>query len=454
MDALLNWVWQGAALAGALFVMLLALERARANVRYIVCWAALAAIVTLPALPWIRLSGASIDALRGSQGDAMVSLPDTWWTSTVVLLGIWLLWITVHSARFVAAVAGIRHARAHSVPFPSHLRAQLPQWDRVSNTGRRATLVVCESVATAALLGCGAPMIAVAPALVETLDPDELDRILIHEWAHVQRRDDLVNIVQIVIRTVAGWHPALWWIDRRLQIEREIACDEITVAMTGSPKTYAECLVKLASLRPAARPLQGAPAVLTASSLRARIVKIVSVHRSIAPLWSASIAVAIVAVVSVLSIGLAGVKLVETTVLGLPLIAPPPINTTVRRVTPVTVPLPSPDTRTTGARPTLSRRAPRGHTQMQPASLPQPHVRSEEPVTFESAQALDSRAIPGSTNLPDSPPQRSEIAADKPPAPWTAAAGGGAAIGRKSKDAGIATAGFFSRFARRVAGSF
>jgi hypothetical protein len=91
---------------------------------------------------------------------------------------------------------------------------------------------------------------------------------------------------------------------------------------------------------------------------------------------------------------------------------------------------------------------------MQPASLPQPHVRSEEPVTFESAQALDSRAIPGSTNLPDSPPQRSAIAADKPPAPWTAAAGGGAAIGRKSKDAGIATAGFFSRFARRVAGSF
>ena len=37
-------------------------------------------------------------------------------------------------------------------------------------------------------------MIAVAPSLVETLDTDELDRVLIHEWAHVQRRDDLVNI--------------------------------------------------------------------------------------------------------------------------------------------------------------------------------------------------------------------------------------------------------------------
>ena len=63
--------------------------------------------------------------------------------------------------------------------------------------------------------------------------------MLIHEWAHVQRRDDLVNILQIVVRIIAGWHPALWWIDHRLHIEREIACDEITVAVTGSPKAYA-----------------------------------------------------------------------------------------------------------------------------------------------------------------------------------------------------------------------
>ena len=41
MDAVLNWLWQGSVVAVASFVMLLALERARANVRYLVCWAAL-----------------------------------------------------------------------------------------------------------------------------------------------------------------------------------------------------------------------------------------------------------------------------------------------------------------------------------------------------------------------------------------------------------------------------
>ena len=38
---------------------------------------------------------------------------------------------------------------------------------------------------------------------------------------------------------VAGWHPALWWIERRLHLEREIACDEIAVPLTGSAKAYA-----------------------------------------------------------------------------------------------------------------------------------------------------------------------------------------------------------------------
>ncbi len=313
MDAVLNWVWQGSVVAVASFVMLLALERARANVRYIVCWAALFVVVALPALPSLQLTAVSTEALRAPQGDAMVSLPDTWWTSALVVLAAWVVWASVHLVRFVAAIATIRRARAHSHPFPLNVESKLSHWVRVSSTRRRATLVVSESVTAAAVLGWGTPMIAVSPSVVKTLDADELDRILIHEWAHVQRRDDLVNIVQIAVRSIVGWHPALWWIDRRLHVEREIACDEMTVAITGSPKTYAECLMKLASLRTTPRTMRAAPAVLTSSGLRARIIKIVSVHPSIAPLWSRSIAVAIVTVLCLMATGLGGLKLVEAT---------------------------------------------------------------------------------------------------------------------------------------------
>ena len=460
METTLNWLWQGTVIAGLSFVMLRALERARANVRYVVCWAALLAIVALPALPSMQLGRAATVALHGSQADPVVSLPDTFWTSALVLLAAWLGWVSVHAVRFSVAIAGIRRARARSLPFPASARVKLAHWDRVCNTGRRAMLVMSESVGAAAVLGWGTPMIAVAPSLVETLDSDELDRILIHEWAHVQRRDDLVNILQIVIRMIAGWHPAVWWIGRRVHVEREIACDETTVAITGSPKTYAECLVKLATLRPGPS-LQEAPAVLTSSGLRVRISRIVSAHRSITPLWSRSIAAVIVILVFLMSMGLAGLRLVETTVLALPFVAPPVISTIVDRVPPA-APARSSDTRTSSARGAASRIATREQPQTLPLSPPRP-VESREPVSLGSDRAPDPLpavearpglpVIPGSVALPKTSPQR-DTTAGTPRAPWTTAADGGAVIGRKSKDAGVAAAGFFSRVARRVAGSF
>src|SRR3954471_4523444 len=460
METVLNWLWQGTVIAVLSFVMLLALDRARANVRYVVCWAALLAVVALPALPSIQLGNAAVDASRGWQADTAVSLPDSWWTSTLVLLAAWLGWVGIHAVRFIVAIAAIRRARAGSVPFPASTRVTLAHWVRVGNTGRRAMLVISESVGAAAVLGWGTPMIAVAPSLVETLDPDELDRILIHEWAHVQRRDDIVNIAHIIVRMIAGWHPAVWWIDRRVHVEREIACDETTVAITGSPKTYAECLVKLATLRSRST-LQGAPAVLTSSGLRARISKIVSAHPLITPLCSRSIAAAIVILVFVMSMGLAGVKLVETTVLALPFV-PPPVISTARRVPPAATTRSS-VIRTSSASGAASRIASREQPQTQPVSPP-PSVESRGPVVSvvgshapESPPVIDANpafpVIPGSVAQPKSSPQP-DTTAGTPRAPWTAVADGGAAIGRKSTDAGVATAGFFSRAARRVARSF
>ena len=64
MDAVLNWLWQGCVVAVAWFVMLRLLDRARANVRYVVCWAALLLIVALPALP--PLPSAPLPAAHGS----------------------------------------------------------------------------------------------------------------------------------------------------------------------------------------------------------------------------------------------------------------------------------------------------------------------------------------------------------------------------------------------------
>src|SRR5262245_36630473 len=127
MDTVLNWLWQGTVVAAAAFVMLLALQRARANVRYVVCWAVLLLVLALPAFPSVQMSAGSTGAFRAQQ-DAMVSLPDAWWTSTLVLLAAWLVWVMAHLVRFVSAIAAIRQARIRSGPFPPSEESNLSHW--------------------------------------------------------------------------------------------------------------------------------------------------------------------------------------------------------------------------------------------------------------------------------------------------------------------------------------
>jgi beta-lactamase regulating signal transducer with metallopeptidase domain len=472
MDAVLNWLWQGVAVAVAWFVMLIALERSRANLRYLVSWAALFAIMALPALPPLPLTTASPEVLGATtHGDVILSLPDTWWTSTIVLLAAWIVWTSLHMVRFLSAIVAIRRARARSRPFPSPSELGLPHWCRVRSGGRRARLVVSDSVRTAAVLGWGAPMIAVAPSLVRTLDANELDRVLIHEWAHVQRRDDLFNILQIAVRIVAGWHPALWWIDRRLHVEREMACDEITIAITGSPRSYAACLLKLASLGRLPRVLQTAPAMLTPSDLRARVVNIMSTHPSIQPKCSRSIAAAIVSTLCVMSVVLGGLKLVEATAVGLPFVSPPATtgdsmrhSGAIDRIIQIATPtLSSEITRSrrhiVGQAPSARRPAaveplPSAQLTVELVASPTSEPEKPEDSTHNTGAVTGSTVAAEPAAAPDTPPARADSTTQQPQSPWTAATAGGTAIGRKSQDAGVATAGFFTRFARRVAGSF
>jgi hypothetical protein len=90
----------------------------------------------------------------------------------------------------------------------------------------------------------------------------------------------------------------------------------------------------------------------------------------------------------------------------------------------------------------------------------------EEPVTKSvsslplpsSDWPLDSTiSTPVAAALPD--PMLTEVddaagAAEKPATPWSVATDGGVAIGRASRNAGVATAGFFSRFGKKIAKSF
>jgi hypothetical protein len=97
---------------------------------------------------------------------------------------------------------------------------------------------------------------------------------------------------------------------------------------------------------------------------------------------------------------------------------------------------------------------------------PQPGTERERgttpnvPSLVMATPGADAAVVPGHVvhtqvpSAPDPAPKPSGVTAETSQSPWSAAAAGGVAIGTKSKQAAVATAGFFTRVARKVAGSF
>lgn len=96
------------------------------------------------------------------------------------------------------------------------------------------------------------PVVLLPAGLLTGLSPKQLEAILAHELAHVQRYDYLVNLLQTAAETLLFYHPAVWWLSRRIRIEREHCCDDVAVAVCGNNVDYAEALAAVEQRRAAA----------------------------------------------------------------------------------------------------------------------------------------------------------------------------------------------------------
>jgi hypothetical protein len=126
-------------------------------------------------------------------------------------------------------------------------------------------LCVSSDVTAPAAIGFFRPAIVFPAGLLSQLSADEIRVILLHELAHLHRWDDWTNLGQKIVKAVFFFHPAVWWIESRLTLEREMACDDIVLAATSSPKAYASSLISFAEK------LRDVRSVALAQSLLSRV---------------------------------------------------------------------------------------------------------------------------------------------------------------------------------------
>lgn len=102
------------------------------------------------------------------------------------------------------------------------------------------------------------PVILLPASAISGLTIGQLESVIAHELAHVRRHDWLVNALQIVIETVLFYHPAVWWISRRIRGERELCCDDLALTVISDRLTYGRMLLALEELRHVPSPLLAA----------------------------------------------------------------------------------------------------------------------------------------------------------------------------------------------------
>jgi len=262
-----NAVVQGVALAAVVWLALRYAPRTAAATRHAVWMAALAAILMLPAFQAApRRTAAPAEA--GVSRPAIAIPEGSGWPGWA--LGAWGLVSGLLLARIGLSFCKLRRVKQRAVPVPEEIEARFEQLARTMPGRRGAAALASDEVQIPVAAGLWNPAILLPAGLVGELNEEETAQVLAHELAHIRRWDDWTNLAERVAEAVLFFHPAVRWITRRLSLEREIACDDRVVALTGTPRPYALCLTKLAAMHAGAAP-QLAPGAVSKPQISVRV---------------------------------------------------------------------------------------------------------------------------------------------------------------------------------------
>jgi TonB family protein len=114
------------------------------------------------------------------------------------------------------------------------------------------------------------PVLVLPRSVAAQLEDEELETVLLHELAHVERRDNLWGNFQTALECVFWFNPAVWLVGRRLLAERERACDERVLEAGGAAEAYAAGILKVVRFCSGWR-VAGVSGAASGSNLRRRI---------------------------------------------------------------------------------------------------------------------------------------------------------------------------------------
>ncbi|MCP4578213.1 MAG: M56 family metallopeptidase [Deltaproteobacteria bacterium] len=167
------------------------------------------------------------------------------------------------------------------------------------NVGNQIQLFQCSRINTAVIRGILHPAV-ILPATVRGWSDQRLRLVLLHELAHIRRRDSLVEILACITLVLYWFNPLVWMTVRQMRVERERACDNAVLNAGAKPSNYATQLMELAAdLGAFRRPLWQTAAISEGSGLKDRLLCILDPKLKRMPMrpWTVGLVCALAAAV-------------------------------------------------------------------------------------------------------------------------------------------------------------
>ena len=264
--SLLHFLWQGTALA-ALAAVLMALFQ-RSSARYVVGVSVLVLMSLAPLATFSYLQHTDVPSnARNSTPLVSAAWPLATSTSPTIpsqtlrvsssdaiawLVQAWLFGVAIFSLRSAGGFLLLERERRKRASVVGERVLEIC-YTLQDQLGISRTIQYCECkwLQAPAVIGWFRPVVFLPATALTGLSEDQLQAVIAHELAHIQRLDAFVNVFQVCLETLLFYHPAVWWLNKRIRSEREHCCDDIAVSLCGDAVEYARALTLMEELRSA-----------------------------------------------------------------------------------------------------------------------------------------------------------------------------------------------------------
>ncbi|MEM7229236.1 MAG: M56 family metallopeptidase [Planctomycetota bacterium] len=176
--------------------------------------------------------------------DQLIIARDTVMALPALPTSIWLLGSVTIFLLIMARMISFRAVVFRSVAAPTDVRAMV---GRVA----RSLEIQCPDVRMSShkvtpMVWCGLkPRLILPESLWAQLDDDAREAIIVHELAHVRRRDHRVCWLDLIVACIYWWHPVVWWIRHQMRTDADASCDAWVVALRPDHRrAYAQALLE------------------------------------------------------------------------------------------------------------------------------------------------------------------------------------------------------------------